>query len=159
MLAIEFYNVVLAVHIMAVAFAFGIVLAYPVLIPWARRNHPAAMPVVHALQVRVERAVIGPGMVLILAAGIYLASDADVWSESWVSVPLLILLVVGGIGGAVLTPLEKRLGELAARDVQGGGDALSAEYDAQLGRWSLFAYTCAVLVLVAIFFMTAKPGA
>jgi uncharacterized membrane protein len=158
MLAIEFYNVVLAVHIMAVAFAFGIVLAYPVLIPWARRTYPTAMPVVHALQVRIERAVIGPGMVLILAAGIYLASDADVWSESWVSVPLVILIVIGGLGGAVLTPLEKRLGELATRDVQGGGE-LSAEYDAQLGRWSLFAYSCAVLVLLAIFFMTAKPGA
>jgi uncharacterized membrane protein len=158
MLAIEFYNVVLAVHIMAVAFAFGIVLAYPVLIPWARRTTPSSMPVVHALQVRIERAVIGPGMVLILAAGIYLASDADVWSESWVSVPLVILIVIGGLGGAVLTPLEKRLGELAARDLQGGGE-LGAEYDAQLGRWSLFAYSCAVLVLVAIFFMTAKPGA
>jgi uncharacterized membrane protein len=158
MLAIEFYNVVLAVHIMAVAFAFGIVLAYPVLIPWARRTIPSSMPVVHALQLRIERAVIGPGMVLILAAGIYLASDADVWSESWVSVPLVILIVIGGLGGAVLTPLEKRLGELAARDLQGGGE-LGAEYDAQLGRWSLFAYSCAVLVLVAIFFMTAKPGA
>jgi uncharacterized membrane protein len=158
MLAIEFYNVVLAVHIMAVAFAFGIVLAYPVVIPWARRTYPGSMPVVHALQVRIERAVIGPGMVVILAAGIYLASDADVWSESWVSVPLVILLVVGGVGGAVLTPLEKRLGELAARDVQGGG-GLGAEYDTQLRRWSLFAYSCAALVLVAIFFMTAKPGA
>jgi uncharacterized membrane protein len=158
MLAIEFYNVVLAVHIMAVAFAFGIVLAYPVIIPWARRTHRAAMPVIHTLQTRISRMVIAPGMVVILAAGIYLASDADVWSESWVSVPLLILIIVGGLGGAVLTPLEKRLGELAARDLRGGGE-LGAEYDAQLRRWSLFAYSCAVLVLVAIFFMTAKPGA
>jgi uncharacterized membrane protein len=96
-------------------------------------------------------------MVLILAAGIYLASDADVWSESWVSIPLVILIVVGGLGGAVLTPLEKRLAALAERDVASGGE-LSAEYDAQLARWSTFAYTCAALVIVAIVFMTTKPG-
>jgi uncharacterized membrane protein len=158
MLAVEFYNVVLAVHIMGVVFAFGIVLAYPVIIPWVRRTYPSAMPVVHALQTRIGRAVISPGMVVVLAAGVYLASDADAWSESWVSVPLVILIVVGGLGGAVLTPLERRLATTAARDLEGGGD-LGAEYDAQLARWSLFAYSCAALVLVAIVFMTVKPGA
>jgi uncharacterized membrane protein len=157
MLAVEFYNVVLALHILGVVFAFGIVLAYPVIVPWVRRARPSAMPVVHLLQARVSRTVIGPGMVLILAAGIYLASDADVWSESWVSIPLVILIVVGGLGGAVLTPLEKRLAALAERDVASGGE-LSAEYDAQLARWSTFAYTCAALVIVAIVFMTTKPG-
>jgi uncharacterized membrane protein len=158
MLAVEFYNVVLAVHITGVVFAFGIVLAYPVIIPWVRRGQPAAMPVVHALQTRIGRAVISPGMAVVLAAGIYLASDADAWSKSWVSVPLVILIVVGGLGGAVLTPLERRLAATATRDLQGGGE-LGAEYDAQLARWSLFAYTCAALVLVAIVFMTVKPGA
>jgi uncharacterized membrane protein len=158
MLAIEFYNVVLAVHITGVAFAFGIVLAYPVLIPWVRRNHPAAMPIVHTLQVRIGRTVISPGMLVVLGAGIYLASDADAWSEVWVSVPLLILLVVGGLDGGVLAPLERRLADLATRDVQAGGE-LGAEYNAQLARWSLLAYSVAGLVLVAIFFMTAKPGA
>jgi uncharacterized membrane protein len=157
MLAIEFYNVVLAIHVMGVAFAFGIVLAYPVLIPWLRRTHPEMMPAVHTLQHRASSTVIAPGMVVILAAGVYLASKADVWSKVWVSVPLLILLVLGGVGGAVLTPLENRLAQLAARDTQGGG-GLGAEYDAQLGRWSMFAYGAAVLVLVAIFFMAAKPG-
>jgi uncharacterized membrane protein len=158
MLAVEFYNVVLAVHIMGVVFAFGIVLAYPLIVPWVRRTQPAAMPVVHALQTRIGRAVISPGIVVVLAAGIYLASDADAWSESWVSVPLVILIVVGGLGGAVLNPLERRLTGIAARDLEGGGE-LGAEYDAQLARWSLFAYTCAVLVLIAIVFMTVKPGA
>jgi uncharacterized membrane protein len=157
MLAVEFYNVVLALHILGVVFAFGIVLAYPVLVPWARKAQPSAMPVVHLLQARVSRTVIGPGMVLVLVCGIYLASKADVWSESWVSIPLVILIVVGGLGGAVLTPLEKRLAELSARDLAGGGE-LGAEYDAQLARWSTFAYTCAALVIVAVIFMTTKPG-
>jgi hypothetical protein len=156
MLAIEFYNVVLAIHIMAVVIAFGVLFAYPVVVPWLRRTHPQAMPAFHAAQQRIDRMVISPGLVVILAAGIYLASKADVWSKVWVSVPLLILIVVGGLGGAFLTPTERRLGETARRDLESGG-ALSAEYDALLSRWTTGALTAAVLVLVAIFFMAAKP--
>lgn len=156
MLAIEFYNVVLAIHIMGVVFAFGIVLAYPVLVPWLRRAHPASMPALHTLQQRAGKAVITPGMVVVLAAGIYLASKADAWSEIWVSVPMLILLVLFGLGGAFFSRSERRLAELSARDV-GAGGALGAEYEAELKRWQTVAYVAAGLVLVAIFFMAAKP--
>ena len=47
---IEFYDVVLAVHIAAVVIAFGGVFAYPVVIPWAKRTHPEALPALHAMQ-------------------------------------------------------------------------------------------------------------
>jgi uncharacterized membrane protein len=157
MLAIVFYNVVLAVHIMAVVFAFGIILAYPVIVPWLRRHHPRAMPALHTLQKRMVRTVIVPGMVVVLVAGIYLASDADAWSETWVTIPLLILLILGGMGGMFFTPTERRLGELAQRDLDAEGQKLSAEYDAVLARWQQVANIAALLVLVAIFFMTAKP--
>ncbi|QEC46286.1 DUF2269 family protein [Baekduia soli] len=156
MLALAFYDVVLAVHIMAVVVAFGVIFAYPVIVPWMRRTHPAAMPSLHGAQVRVGRMVISPGMVLVLAAGIYLASKADVWSEAWVSVPLVILVIIGGLGGAFFTPTEKRLAELSERDLAGGG-TLGAEYDALLARWRVVASVAALLVLVAIFFMAAKP--
>jgi uncharacterized membrane protein len=157
MLAIEFYNVVLAVHIMGVVIAFGVLFAYPVLVPWLRRTHPQAMPGFHAAQQRLDRMVISPGMGVILAAGIYLASKADAWSKVWVSVPLLILIVLGALGGAFLTPTERKLGEMARRDLGAAGGTLSAEYDALLTRWTTGALAAAGLVLVAIFFMAAKP--
>lgn len=154
--AIALYDVVLAVHIMAVVAAFGIVLAYPVMVPWLRRTQPAAMPALHALQERLSKVLIPPGMVVILAAGVYLASKADAWSESWVSVPLLILVLLGALGGMFFGPTERKLRELSERDMDAGG-ALSPEYDAVLARWRIVANTGAVLVLIAIFFMTAKP--
>jgi uncharacterized membrane protein len=158
MLAITFYSVVLSVHIMAVVVAFGVSFAYPAFIPWARRTHPEAMPVIHELSGRLGRLVMSPAMVLVLICGIYLASDADVWSEVWVSVPLLILIVIGALGGMVFAPSERRLAELAKRDLADGGE-LSAEYDALFQRVAFFGFVTMALVLIAIFFMAAKPGA
>jgi uncharacterized membrane protein len=156
MLAITFYSVVLSVHIMAVVIAFGTTFAYPAFMPWARRNHPQAMPVIHQLSDRLGKYVMSPAMVVVLAAGIYLATDADVWSEPWVTVPLVILIVIGGLGGMFFAPNERRLGELARRDLTGGGE-LSAEYDELFRRVAIAGFAVMALVLVAIFFMAAKP--
>jgi uncharacterized membrane protein len=158
-LAITFYSVVLSVHIMAVVVAFGAAFAYPVFLPWARRAHPEAMPILHTVSGRISRMVTSPAMVVVLLAGFYLASDADVWSEVWVTVPLIIILVIGGIGGAIMAPADRRLAELAARDLTSEGGALSQEYDDLFRRTAFFGYAVCVLVLVAIFFMAAKPGA
>lgn len=158
MLALTFYNVVLSVHIMAVVVAFGVSFAYPAFIPWARRAHPEAMPVIHDISGRLGRLVMSPAMVLVLICGIYLASKADVWSEVWVSVPLLILIVIGGLGGMVFAPSERKLAELARRDLAAGGE-LSEEYDALFNRVAFFGFITMALVLIAIFFMAAKPGA
>jgi uncharacterized membrane protein len=154
--AVTFYGVVLAVHIMAVVVAFGTMFAYPAFMPWARKNHPQAMPVIHEVSGRLGRLVTSPAIVLVLVCGIYLASDADAWSESWVSVPLVILIVIGGLGGMFFAPNDRKLGELATRDLADGGE-LSAEYNALFRRVAIGGLTVCALVLIAIFFMAAKP--
>jgi uncharacterized membrane protein len=154
--SITLYGVVLAVHIVAVVVAFGTMFAYPAFIPWARKNHPDAMPVIHEVSGRIGRLVTSPAMVIVLLAGVYLASDADAWSETWVSVPLVILIVIGGLGGMFFAPNERKLSELATRDLANGG-GLSAEYDALFARVATAGLVTCGLVLVAIFFMAAKP--
>jgi small-conductance mechanosensitive channel len=136
--------------------AFGITFAYPVFVPWIRRTHPAAMPAIHDAQDRLGRMLQTPGMVVVLLAGIYLASDADVWDQLWVTVPLVILVVIFGLGGAFFAPKARELGALARRDLAARGE-LSPEYDALLTRVLQVGVTTAMLVLVAIFFMVAKP--
>lgn len=155
--SITFYGVVLSVHIMAVVVAFGFSFAYPVFKPWARSKHPEALPVIHDMSERLGKLVMSPAMVVVLICGIYLASDADVWSEVWVSVPLVILIVIGGLGGAYFAPRERKLAELARRDLGEGGGTLSAEYDDLFQQVSIVAYANCALVLIAIFFMAAKP--
>ncbi|MCW3021983.1 MAG: hypothetical protein JWR30_1305 [Conexibacter sp.] len=158
MLALAFYDVVVAIHVMAVVATFGVIFAYPIFVPWLRRTHPEAMPAVHHAQDRVGRLLISPGIGVVLIAGIYLATKAKVWSEVWVTVPLVILLVIGALGGAFFSPNERRLGELARRDLA-TDKGFSAEYDALFSRVAAVGVAAAVLVLIAIFFMVAKPGA
>jgi uncharacterized membrane protein len=95
-----------------------------------------------------------PAMVVVLICGIYLASDADVWSEVWVSVPLVILIVIGGLSGAYFAPRERELARLA-RD--GAAGAPGAAYDDLFRQVTTVAYANCALVLIAIFFMAAKP--
>jgi hypothetical protein len=142
-LALQFYDVVLSVHVMAVVAAFGAWFAYPLLVP---RGDAAA----HRAQVRVARLVVTPAGTLAFAAGAYLASDRSYWSESWVTVPLVILVVLMGITGAYFVPRQERLAELA--DAGAG-----PEYAALAAQVTRVVLAGAALVLVAVFFMAAKP--
>ncbi len=153
MLALPFYDIVLSVHVMAIVVAFGVVFTYPVVLPWLRRDHPGSMAVAHQVQVRLGRFVVTPAATLALLAGAYLATDAKLWSEPWVTIPFVILLAILGLGGAVFTPTERRLAELAS----GGVD--SSEYDAAFTRVMPLYVAVAAAVLVAIFLMVTKLGA
>jgi hypothetical protein len=154
MLAITGYSVVLAVHVMAIVLAFGVTFAYPIMGPYIAKNHPGSLRAVHELQERIGKLLITPMATLALATGIYMASDHDLFDRIWVQVPLGILIVLLGLGGAFFAKQEKRAAELAP----GEGQPPTPEYLATVGRVAKVGALSSVLVLVAIFFMVAKPG-
>jgi uncharacterized membrane protein len=160
-LAVTTYLFVKALHIMAVLAAYGLPLAYPLLIPYVRRRHPHAMPGVHDVQHRLNQRLTGPGTLLILVFGAYMASKGHYWGEAWVIVGLASLAVIGAIGGAVIVPASRQMAELARADLEGataaGSIAWSAEYDRVYRRYMAAEVLLGVVVLVAVFFMAAKP--
>jgi uncharacterized membrane protein len=160
--AIYFYDVILALHIAAIVIAFGVTFAYPVIGIYVTREQPRFLPVLHAAQERVGRLIITPAATIALLAGFYLASDRDYMGKIWVIVPLIILIGLLGLGGAFFGPSEKRASELSRRDVEAAGPdgavTLSAEYTALAARIAKAGGLANVLILVAIFFMAAKPG-
>ena len=150
--AVALYDVVLWLHITAVVTAFGALFAYPLFL---RGN--AAAPIgdragLHRLQIAFSRRVTGPAIGVILLAGVYLATDAEVWDEAWVSIPFVLLLVIAGLGVTVLRRGEERL--LASAEA---GDV--AAYGRALSHTRLWTYVVLALVVVTIFIMTAKPFA
>jgi uncharacterized membrane protein len=156
--AIVFYDVVLFVHVLAVVLAFGVVFAYPLLEAYIGRTSPGDLVVLHRSQVFLTRRLVTPAMVVVLAAGLYLALDRYSLGDPWISSTFTILVVLFGLVGAVLTPTEKRLAELAEADRRSGSGPSEA-YEAQSRKHAMFGGLSLLLIVVAIFLMTVKPGA
>ena len=152
MLAVRFYDVVLWVHITAVIVAFGALFAYPVFLGVNAQAPLGQRAQFHHLQVAFSKRVTGPVIGLVLLAGIYLATDGDLWSEVWVTVPLILLFVIAGLGASVLRQGE--LGMIAASE--GGDEPAYATALATTRTWTLVTMG---LIVVAVFFMTVKPFA
>jgi uncharacterized membrane protein len=155
---ITLYLVIKALHVMAAFAAYGLPFAYPLVIPYLRRNHPHTLPGVHDVQHRLSIALTGPGTVALFAFGVYMASKDDLWGESWVMVGVTILAIIAIAGGGIVK-WTKELSELARADIDTGGDTVvfGPEYESVYRRYLLTETTLGALVLVAIFFMVVKP--
>ena len=158
MLAIALFDFVLTIHVLAVVVAFGVVFAYPVIDAQIRRAGPGDLPALHRLHLALATRVITPAMVVVLLAGLYLALDRYSLGDPWISATFAILIVLFGLTGAVLTPTDRRLAELAERDLKAGGGP-SEDYRREEKKAAAFGSLALLLVLVAIFLMVAKPGA
>ena len=154
--AVAFFEVVLAVHIMAVIVAFGVTFAYPIMFSVGARQDPRSLPLLHRIEYSIERRLINPGLLIVLLAGIYLASKLHVWSAFYVQWGLAAVVVIGAVIGAVMIPTAKRAEDLARRDLAAGdGDtiSLSAEYRALTRRLATVGSLISLLVLVTVYFM------
>jgi len=158
--AASLYDYVLALHIIAVVLAFGWTFALPIMFAFAAKQDPRGLPLLHRIEVRVSRMMLNPGLVVILAAGIYLASDGHHWKEFFVQWGLAAVVIIGGVVGAVLMPASKKAAEVAARELEsysGGEFAPSEEYRALTRRLTVFGSAASLLVLVTIVIMAVKP--
>lgn len=164
--AVTFYTFALAVHIAAVVIAFGVTFAYPVMYAVGIRAEPRSMPGLHRIQDAVGKRVISPFLGLALIAGLYLAGKLHSFSHFYVQWGLAVIIVLGALGGAYFAPRERRLAELAERDIAATDERspatksleFSAEYNAlrrQVFQVNLLAN---VLILLTIYFMTAQTG-
>jgi hypothetical protein len=159
-LAASAYDIVLAVHIMAVVVAFGVTFAYPIMFAVTLRHGARSLPLVHRIEYTVERFLINPGLVLVLAAGIFLASDGHHWSEFFVQWGTAAVIVIGALVGSVMIPTAKRAAQIAERDITAAGPSeleMSKEYQALARRLATVGSLLSALVLITILFMATKP--
>ncbi len=161
-----FHDAILAVHILAVIVAFGVLFIYPLLGVIGVRGDPQAMPWFHRLQWAIHMRVSAPGLGVVVLAGIYLATDLHQWSKFYVGWGIVAALAIGAIGGAYISPREKRLAELAQAelaqaDLTSAGSGpfewspayLAARQQAHAARLIQLAIT-----VVTVFFMAFRLG-
>jgi hypothetical protein len=157
--AVAFWQIILAVHIAAVVVAFGATFAYPLFAAIGPRLDARAMPWFHQMQEELGRRLISPGLFVVLAAGIYLASDLHQWSYFYVQWGIAAVVVLGAVGGAFFAPNERKLAELARRDIEAAGSGevqWSEEYQAISRRVAIVGTAYGVLVLVTLYLMTVQ---
>jgi hypothetical protein len=156
---VQFFEVVLAVHIMAVVFAFGATFAYPVFLGAVSKADPRSLPSLYKAFHAISVKVIMPGLAIVVVCGIYLASKLHVWSDFYVQWGIGVAVVIGAVEGVFLSPNEKRLCEVADSDVAAAGDgevAFGAEHDILVKRIGAVGATMDLLVVLTILFMALK---
>jgi hypothetical protein len=162
LVAVAFYEVVIALHILAVVFAFGATFAYPVIFAVASKE-PRSLPTVYRAIHAISQRVISPGLALFVIFGIYLASKLHLWSSFFVQWGLAVSIVIGGIEGAFLGPREKRLIEISEAEVSAAGPdgavVQGAEHQALARSVGIVGGLMDGLVVLTIFFMVAHTGA
>ena len=154
--AVAFWQVVLAIHIAAVVIAFGVVFAYPVFFVVGTRIDRRAIPWFHRMQQQIGRRLINPGLLVVLVAGIYLASKLHFWHYFFVQWGIAVTIVIGGIEGGFMVRQEGRMAELAEQDLAAGREVWSDEYQALSRRTGAVALLLYALVLVTIYLMTVQ---
>jgi uncharacterized membrane protein len=158
--AASLYDFILALHIVAVVIAFGWTFALPIYFAVAAKRDPRSLPVLHRIEYTISRAMLNPALVVILAAGIFLASDGHHWKEFFVQWGIAAIVVIGGLVGAVLIPAAKAAEEAATRDLEGysGGEFQpGADYRAATRRLNIVGSAASLLVLITIVIMAVKP--
>lgn len=157
------YNISLTIHIAAVIVGFGATFAQSITFPVAMKVGVQHLPYVHRLHVAINSWLTTPALVVIIATGFYQVAEGD-WDmgDFWISGTLAITVILGGMIGAYFIPTDRRLGEMADRELAaaaGSGEAeLSGEYQRGARNSGIVGALAGVLVIAAVFLMITKPG-
>jgi hypothetical protein len=157
--AASFWQVVLAIHILVVVACFGVLVTYPVISIAAERLDRTVTPTLHRVRIVIARSLVNPGLLVVLAAGIYLAADLHLFKQFFVMWGIAAIVVLGALEGAYMIRASKKLAELSQRDVDaaGGGEIKwSDEYVSARSRYDQVAILMAGIVLVTGFLMTVN---
>ena len=160
--AVTGYQFSLFLHITAVMVGFGSTFALSVATPIAMKLDPRHLPYVHQLSLTLGRFFATPALVIVLATGFYQVSEGN-WDlgDAWISATLAIVIVLGGIIGAYFIPTDKKLIEIAKRDIAAAGDGpvtMSDEYNQRARLDPILGPLTGILLVIAVFLMTVKPG-
>jgi uncharacterized membrane protein len=169
--AVAFSDFILAIHILAVVIAFGGMFAYPLFFTAALRADPSVVPWLLRTMHTISRRLINPGLLVVLVAGIYLASDEHQWSSFYVGWGVIAVIALGALEGAIQIPRGRKLAEVAERDLaatavpgSGSGGATrttaqwSPEFQAHYKVLQTVGTIQGLIVIVTVFLMATHAG-
>jgi hypothetical protein len=164
-LAVTSYDFSVFIHVTAVVVGFGSTFAEAVMFPVASKMSVRHLPYVHRLQLVLNQYFATPAILIVAATGIYQVTDRDWdWGDLWVSGGITILIIVALINVAFFIPTDRKLLPMIEKEIAdlGPGDIqlsqLSDEYIRKGKLEGALGALTGILMVVAIYFMTTKPG-
>ncbi|MEO7198113.1 MAG: hypothetical protein ABIZ50_06530 [Solirubrobacterales bacterium] len=166
--AVQFYDVVLFFHILAVVLALGPTFAYGLFIAVAQREGGIAVPAVGRAMMTWDRVAGTIGLTVVLLSGIYLVSNSPAWTASdfFVSWGFVTILLLFGVTHGYFAPKMRQSVALAERDLGTGGGPegpegitvkLSSEFESLGAQIAKVGTAVGLLIVLTIYVMTAKP--
>ena len=140
------------VHVLAAITALGANLTYLVWIRLGERSQPNLLHTLRGIQFLDER-IANPGYGVVVVTGLLM-----VWVNrltlltSWITIPLILVIVVTVLGIVVYSPALRR--QIQAAEADG---PTSASYQAASRRALLTGALTTVLVVAIVFVMVVKP--
>src|SRR5688572_21453428 len=104
--------------------------------PLALRMDPRHLPYVHKLSLEISKYFVLPAVLIVLATGFYQVADGD-WDlgDVWLSAAIAIVVVLAVLTVAYFIPADRKLGEMAQREIDAAGPGaevkLSDDYQRQ----------------------------
>ena len=159
------YDLSVFLHVSAVMIGFGAVWAEAVMFPVASRMSPRHLPYVHRLQLAINRLLAAPAILIVAGTGTYQVSEGN-WrsGDLWVSGTIGILAAVAVILVAFFIPMDRKLLPMVEKEIADLGNGkiqlnqLSAEYIRKGKLEGAIGTLMGILLLLAVFLMTTKPG-
>jgi uncharacterized membrane protein len=161
-LAVSSYELSVFIHITAVVVGFGATFAEAILFPVAMKMGPRNLPYVHRIQLMINQFFAAPALVIVIATGLYQMAEGNwEYGDFWVSATLAIVVVIGVLLLAYFIPADRRLIPIVEKEIadSGGGEVkLSDDYQRAARNEGIAGTVTGILLVVAIFLMTTKPG-
>jgi uncharacterized membrane protein len=147
---VQFYDVVVFLHILAVVLAFGPTFAYGVFFATAGRTNPAALPTIGRAVVTWSQIATRLGIVVILITGLYLVDDRWDFGDFFVAWGIIAALILFAMTQWHFIPTTQRLVEAAEAGRQ---DEVAAIAGAQQRSGPI----TGIIVILTLYVMIAKP--
>ena len=157
---VQFYDVVVWLHVSSVVVGLGPTFAFGLYLALAARKYPRSMPALLEAQCTISRTMVTIGALVILGSGIYLAADRWEFSDFFVIAGLVAIVVLLGMVHGFFLPNEIRARELAERDIEAAGAGevkFSDEFNRRMKGSATAGPIAGLIVILTIYFMAAKP--
>ena len=157
---VQFYDVIKWIHVAAVVVGLGATFSYGVFIAVASRSAPRSMPGILAGIQATDRMLVIPGLLVILATGLYMTIDLWDFGYFFVTWGILALIVLFVMGMAVFGPNEEKARQAAEQDVERAGTGtveFGPEFNRLNGILGKAGPIAGILVIVTVYVMVAKP--